>query len=145
MRITTLSREEAQETLDFLNEEFETSCRLQYTKTTTGLYKWNSGVIRVGRYAWRGNYSAVHEFAHFLQERRGLKDRGHHGRHFYDTLVNVAEVAYGDVTMYSWQSEYKTLWRWAMWDRYTDQPLTRNPQRVYVHLKEPGATARVCR
>jgi len=145
MKFVTLSREEAQETLDYLNERFGTSCGLQFTRTTTGRYTWHSGIIRVGCYAWRGNYSVVHEFAHFLQERRGLKDRGHHGRHFYATLIDVAEVAHGNVKAYSWHSEYKTLWRWAVLDGYSETPLTRETARLHAHLREPGATSRVCK
>lgn len=121
-----LVRSEAQELLDELNAAFEMSIRMQFTNCSAGRYFPARKTMRIGSREWRGFYGVVHEFAHALYHHRVIQDsllprserrptdRGHHGRVFYGCLKDVIRVWKRDLRLYSWHTEYKTIWKWAV-------------------------------
>jgi len=129
-----LTRGEAQEALDRLNAHFGMRVKMQFTNCQAGHYRLRNNTMRIGRYEWRGIYGVVHEFAHALVYKRPGRDRGNHGRHFYACLMEVVEFFHGSPELYSWHTEYKTLWKWAVNDGYCSVDYRVNGKGIHAHL-----------
>jgi hypothetical protein len=96
---------------------------LAWTSYRRGRYIISTQTIRVGRNSWRGAHTVIHEFAHHLdtirkggaQEvlakyRASKKKRfDSHGPSFTEALEDCVDVALGDQTLYSWDTEYQRV------------------------------------
>lgn len=134
---TSIDRTKAREVLDLLNDHFGTEIKLKWTDRMKGAYFYATyNEIRMGPKRWRREYTLIHEFAHGLDLHRQLKALSpqwwelgrsipwkmvnlRHSTDFYRALRDAVEVYYGDPTLYSWHTEYKTLARWALRDGLT--------------------------
>lgn len=115
----TASLERLQEIADILAAEFNVSSpKVVYSGRRVACYHPFLRHIRFPKMgSWRGvEFTMVHEFAHHLFEvtlsPEAKRRTRHHGPEFQVKLFKVARAWFGDVTRYSWKTEYKSIQAW---------------------------------
>jgi hypothetical protein len=82
-------------------------------RVRNGGYRHLDGVVKLGPRCWRKWHCAIHELAHHVTRRIDCFAPGHHGPLFRETLEMVAAMVFGDPVHYAWETEYKSIIRWA--------------------------------